>query len=87
MELNLAQLLVHDGKALAKFRRDHNILDDVAIERLGPREGVNTVKGDGNRISVRIWLIHQAVLRFPISLKEVMAECHLTFMQVSYQLC
>ena len=43
------------------------------------------MQGDGDRISVRTWLIHQAGLWFPISptLKEVMALYHLTFIQVS----
>ncbi|GFZ11583.1 hypothetical protein Acr_22g0009810 [Actinidia rufa] len=45
----------------------------------------NTVEGNKNRIPVRTWFIHQAGLRFPISplLKEVMARCRFTFIQVS----
>ena len=85
MELNRSQQLVHDNAAMEKFRRDHNIPNDVAIERSGPREEANTIEGNENHILVRIWLIHQAGLIFPISplLNEVMARCRLTFMQMS----
>ena len=84
-ELNQAQLLVHDNAATKIFRKDYNIPDDVAIERSGPIKEAHNVEGDGNRILVSIWLIHQAGLKFPISLmlKEVMAQCPLPFMQVS----
>ncbi|GFY91439.1 hypothetical protein Acr_07g0016350 [Actinidia rufa] len=77
MKLNRSQQLVHDNATMEKFRRDHNIPNDVAIERLGPREEANTIEGNGNHIPVRIWLIHQAGLIFLISplLKEVMARC------------
>ena len=56
------------------------ILMTFQIERPRPNE-----EGHVNHILVRIWLIHQASLRFPISplLKEVMAWRRLTFMQVS----
>ena len=85
MELNWAQLLVHDDATLAQFRADHNIPDDVLIERACLNEDANLVEGEGNRIPVRTWMIHQASLKFPLStlLKEVMALCYLTFMQVS----
>ena len=85
MELNRAQLLVHDDEALNKFRIDHRIPDDAMIERSGPNEIANFVKGNGDRILVQIWLIHQDWFWFPISpiLKAVMARYHLTFMQVS----
>ncbi|GFZ06842.1 hypothetical protein Acr_18g0010120 [Actinidia rufa] len=53
MELNRAQLLVHDDAALAQFRADHNIPDNVFIERLDPNEDANLVYGKGNRIPVQ----------------------------------
>ncbi|GFS37635.1 hypothetical protein Acr_00g0053170 [Actinidia rufa] len=83
-ELNRAQLLVHDDEALDKFRRDHGIPNEVLIERPRPRKDANSVEGEGNRIPVCTWLIHQIGLRFPLSplLKEVMARCRLTFMKV-----
>ena len=85
MELNRAQLLVHDDEALNKLRSVHHIPNDVRIEHPRANELANFVEGNGDHIPVRIWLIYQAGLRFPISpiLKEVMARCHLTFMQVS----
>ncbi|GFZ18692.1 hypothetical protein Acr_27g0004310 [Actinidia rufa] len=85
MELNKVQLLVRDGAALNKFQTNHDIPDGVQIERPQPNEDANLVGGHGNRILIRIWLIHKAGLRFPISplLKEVMARCRLTFMHVS----
>ena len=85
MELNRAQLLVHDDEALARFRMDHNILDYILIERPSPNENANLVDGEGNRILVHTWLIHQAGIKLFLSLllKEVMALCRLTFMHVS----
>ncbi|GFS30002.1 hypothetical protein Acr_00g0009640 [Actinidia rufa] len=85
MELNRAQLLVHNNAALNKFRTDHDIPEDVQIEHHRPNEDANLVEGNGDRIPIQTWLIHQAGLRFSISLmlKEVMERCHLTFMQVS----
>ena len=79
--VELAQLLVHDDITMEKFKKDHNIPNGIVIERLGPREEANNVEGEEDRISVRIWLIHQVGLRFPSSplLKEVMARCRLTF--------
>ncbi|GFZ09640.1 hypothetical protein Acr_21g0002390 [Actinidia rufa] len=59
MELNQAQLLVHDDVALARFRRDHEIPNDVLVERPGPNEVASTVRGHGDHILVRTWLIHQ----------------------------
>ena len=84
MSLNQAQLLVHNDEALNKFRSEHRIPDDVQIEHPRSNEITNFVKGNGNRISICIWLIHQAGLQFPINpmLKEVMSRYHLTFMQV-----
>ncbi|GFZ11109.1 hypothetical protein Acr_22g0005070 [Actinidia rufa] len=83
MELNRVQLLVHDDAVLNKLRTDHGILANVKIEYPEPNENASLVEGHGDRILVCIWLIHQAGLRFPINpmLKEVMARCHLTFMQ------
>ena len=43
MELNRAQLLVHNDIASNKFRDDHYIPDDVQIERSGPNEDANLV--------------------------------------------
>ena len=48
MELNRAQLLVHNDAIMNKFRRDHSIPNDVLIERLGPNEDANVVEGNGN---------------------------------------
>ncbi|GFY92591.1 hypothetical protein Acr_08g0009870 [Actinidia rufa] len=38
MVLNRAQMLIRDSEALAQFRVDHRILDNVVIERLGPND-------------------------------------------------
>ena len=79
-----AQLLVHDDEALAQFCVEHNIPDDVVIERSDLNEDADWVEGEGNRIPIRTWFIHQARLRFPLSqlLKKMMALYRLTFMQV-----
>ena len=84
MELHRAQQLIHDNIVTKKFRGEHNIPNDTMIERSGPRKEANNIEGGGNRIPVCIWFIHQAGLRLPISplLREVMARCRLTFMQV-----
>ena len=76
---------MHNVAIMNKFRSDHGIPNDILIEKPGPNEDANVVEGNGNHIPVRTWLIHQAGLRFIISpmLKEVMARCRLTFMQVS----
>ncbi|PSS08287.1 hypothetical protein CEY00_Acc18622 [Actinidia chinensis var. chinensis] len=47
MELNRAQQLVHDDAALARFRRDHEILHDMLIEQTCPNES-NVEGGDGS---------------------------------------
>ena len=80
--VKLAQLLVHDDAALTQFCVDHNISDDVLVERSSQNDDDDWVKGEGNLIPIRTWFIHQAGLRFPLSqlLKEVMASCRLTFM-------
>ncbi|GFZ00552.1 hypothetical protein Acr_14g0001870 [Actinidia rufa] len=85
MALNRAQLLVHDDKALAQFHVDHSIPDDVVIEWPRPNDDADWVEGEGNRVPIRTWFIHQAGLRFPISklLKVVLSMCQLTFMHVS----
>ncbi|GFZ15722.1 hypothetical protein Acr_25g0001310 [Actinidia rufa] len=85
MELNRAQLLVCDDRALEKFKVAHGIPTDVTIEHPGSNNIPHIVAERPDRISVHIWLIHQAGLQFPIRpmLKEVMAHCHLTFTQVS----
>ncbi|GFZ16757.1 hypothetical protein Acr_26g0000270 [Actinidia rufa] len=85
MELNQAQQLVHNDAALARFRRDHEILNDMLIEQPCPNEVATTVRGHDDHNPVRTWLIHQVGLRFLISpmLKEVMARCDVIFMQVS----
>ena len=85
MELNRVQLLVHDDATLNKFRTDHGIPVDIQIEHFRPNEKGNLVEGNEDHILVRMWLIHQDGLRFPIRpmLKEVMARCHFNFMQVS----
>ena len=53
MELNQAQLLVHDDATLAQFRADHNIHDNVLIERSSSNEDANLVDEEGNHIPVR----------------------------------
>ena len=85
MELNRAQQLMNDDAATSRFRRDYKIPNDVLIERLGLNEVTATVRGYVDCILVCTWLIHQARLLFSLSpmLKEVMARCGLTFMQVS----
>ncbi|GFY96523.1 hypothetical protein Acr_11g0008290 [Actinidia rufa] len=85
MELNRAQLLVQDDDTLNKFRINHCIPKDVQIEHPRPNKDANLVEGHGDRIPVRTLLLHQAGLRFPINsmVKELMAYCHLTFIQVS----
>ncbi|GFY97537.1 hypothetical protein Acr_12g0000780 [Actinidia rufa] len=85
MALNRAQLLVHSDEALAQFCIDHRILNDVVIERPGPNDDADWVEGEGNRIAIRTWIIHQARLRFPLSklLRTVLSLCGLTLMQVS----
>ena len=58
MELNRAQRLVHDDAALAQFRSEHDILDNVPIERPRANEVAVVVQGNGDRIPVCTWLIH-----------------------------
>ncbi|GFY97745.1 hypothetical protein Acr_12g0002860 [Actinidia rufa] len=85
MELNRAQLLVHDDRALEKFRATHGIPTNVTIEHPVPNNIPHVVAEKLNCIPICTWLIHQAGLRFLINpmLKEVMARYRLTFMQVS----
>ncbi|GFS37723.1 hypothetical protein Acr_00g0053650 [Actinidia rufa] len=85
MVLNRAQMLVRDSEALAQFRVDHRIPDDVVIERPGPNDDVDWVEREGNRMPIRTWFIYQAGLRFSLSklLRTVLSTCGLTFMQVS----
>ena len=75
-------MLIHDDVALNKLKTNYGIPTDVETVHPGPNEDANLVEGHADRILVRIWLIHQAGLRFLISslLKEVMARYHLTFM-------
>ena len=58
MELNRDQLLIHDDASLPQFCVDHNILDNVLIERPDPNEDDDLVEGKGNHIPVQTWLIH-----------------------------
>ncbi|GFS41314.1 hypothetical protein Acr_00g0073700 [Actinidia rufa] len=85
MELNRAQQLVHDNAALAKFKRNHEIPNDVLINRPGQHKVATTIRGMNDGIPIHTWLIHQARLRFPVSpiLYEVMAHGGLTFIQVT----
>ena len=71
--------------SMSKFRRDPGIPNDVRIEVPRSHEIAIMVEGNNDFIPDWIWLIHQAGLGFPISplLKEMMAHCSLTFMQVS----
>ena len=62
MELNRVELLVHDDKALKKFRRTYGIPADVRIERPGPNDVPHVVADNPNRIPIRSWLIYQAGL-------------------------
>ncbi|GFY89145.1 hypothetical protein Acr_06g0010850 [Actinidia rufa] len=75
----------NNDAALNKFMADHGILDDIQIEWSGPNEDANLVKGNKDRIPVRIWMIHQVGLRFFISLilEEVMARYRLTFIALN----
>ena len=72
---------VHDDEVLARFYADHNILDDVLINRPCLNNDANWVKEEGNHIPIWTWLIHKANLKFPLSqlLKKVMALSCLTF--------
>ncbi|GFS37066.1 hypothetical protein Acr_00g0049540 [Actinidia rufa] len=85
MALNRAQMLVRNSEALAQFRVDHRIPDDIVIERPGPNDDADWVEGEGNRMPIRTWFIYQAGLRFPLSklLRTVLSICGLTFMQIS----
>jgi len=85
MALNRAQMLVRDSEAIAQFRLDYRIPDNVVIERPGPNDDADWVEGEGNRMPIRTWFIYQAGLRFPVSklLRHVLSICGLTFMQVS----
>ena len=77
--------MVHDDKALERFRRTYGIPVDIQIECPGPNNVPHVVVDNVDRIPIRISLIYKPELRFPINslLKEVMARCRLTFMQVS----
>ncbi|GFZ14081.1 hypothetical protein Acr_24g0002710 [Actinidia rufa] len=77
--------LVHDDAALARFRRHHEIPDDVLIKRPSPREIAVTTRENSDRITFHIRLIRQAGLRFVVSpkMKDVMAHCGLTFMCIT----
>ncbi|GFS29075.1 hypothetical protein Acr_00g0005230 [Actinidia rufa] len=78
-------MLLRDSEALAQFRVDHRIPDDVVIERPSPNDDADWVEGEGNRMPIRPWFIYQAGLRFPLSklLRTVLSICGLTFMQIS----
>ncbi|GFS38480.1 hypothetical protein Acr_00g0057740 [Actinidia rufa] len=82
-------MLVRDSEALAQFRVDHRIPDDVVIKRPGPNDDADWVEGEGNRMPIRTWFIYQAGLRFPLSklLRTVLSICRLTFMQISVKFC
>ena len=58
---------MHDNAALAKFRRDPEIPNDIIIECLREHEVAATVKGNDNHIHIRVWLIHHVGLQFPVS--------------------
>ncbi|GFZ19810.1 hypothetical protein Acr_28g0005150 [Actinidia rufa] len=88
MALNWDQLLVHDDVALAQFRANHNIPDNVLIERPGPNEDANLVEGEDNRIPVPNLVDPLGWAQFPLGplLKKIMVLCRLTFMQVKRKL-
>ncbi|GFS42554.1 hypothetical protein Acr_00g0080500 [Actinidia rufa] len=67
MELNRAQLLVCNDRALEKFKATHSILANVTIGHPRPNDIPHIAAKMPDRISIRIWLIHQAGLRFPIN--------------------
>ena len=71
MELNRAQQLMDCPGAMAKFRRDRRILNNVHVAVPEPIKVATTVEG-----------IMTMVLTSPL-FKEVMARCDLIFMQVS----
>ncbi|GFZ06619.1 hypothetical protein Acr_18g0007890 [Actinidia rufa] len=85
MELNQAELLVHDDAALALFRKDHEISNAILVERPDSNKVALMVRRHKDRIPICTWLIHQDKFRFLVSpmLKDVMARYCLTFMQVS----
>ncbi|GFZ19784.1 hypothetical protein Acr_28g0004890 [Actinidia rufa] len=57
MALNRAQMLVRDSEALAQFRVDHRIPDDVVIERPGPNDDADCVEGEVSVNFVRTMLL------------------------------
>ncbi|GFY98933.1 hypothetical protein Acr_13g0003340 [Actinidia rufa] len=65
--LSAVELLVPNDEALEWYRAKHGIPANVHIERPEPNEIAHLVEGNEGRIPVRIWLIHQAGLQFPIS--------------------
>ncbi|GFZ04422.1 hypothetical protein Acr_16g0010460 [Actinidia rufa] len=67
LALNRARLLVHDDEALERFRAIYGIPTNVIIEHPGPNEVARIVEDNVDHISIHIWLIYQAELRFPIS--------------------
>ncbi|GFY88826.1 hypothetical protein Acr_06g0007660 [Actinidia rufa] len=60
MELNRAQLLIHDDRAMKKFRSKHGILANVTTERPRPNDVPCVVANNPDRIPVCIWLIYHA---------------------------
>ena len=76
---------MHNDAARARFKRDHEIPNDIRVERPSSNKVDTTMRGLGDLIPVCTWLIHQAGLQFPVDLmlKEVMDRCGLTFNQVS----
>ncbi|PSS07215.1 UDP-N-acetylmuramate--L-alanine ligase [Actinidia chinensis var. chinensis] len=71
MELNQARLLVHDDEALERFRATYGIPTNVIIEHPGPNEVARIVEDNVDHISIHIWLIYQAELRFPPQMRLV----------------
>ena len=58
MELNRAQLLVYNDRALEKFKATHGILVNVTIERPGSNDIPHVVVEKLDYIPVHTWLIH-----------------------------
>ncbi|GFY84010.1 hypothetical protein Acr_03g0007840 [Actinidia rufa] len=70
MELNRAQLLVHNDEVLDKFRVNHGIFTDVQIKHSQPNEDANLVEGHEDYISFRtgddgLWSFLRINDRFP----------------------
>lgn len=70
---------------MADYRLGHEIPKDVVPKLPAYHTELYQFEGRGNRIPVRIWMIAQAGLWFPLTLllRKIMSMARLKFMQVS----